>query len=80
MDLPEYSRSYTELSFRLTHIETKVHTFKSVKSSLRRAIQLAEMQERKMQKKLKKQQSLEKIRKNNPDIKIDEEAFLGIIK
>lgn len=77
MDVPERTRSYTELSYKLTHIEYKLYQFESKKSELRRKIMLADLEKAKMAKVLKKKQSLDRIRNENPDIKIDEETFLA---
>lgn len=77
VDLPEAALPYTNLSYRLEHVDAKVFKFVSIKSSLRRAIYLAQAEDRKFEKKMKKVRSLEKLRKENPDIKIDEETFLG---
>lgn len=76
-DAPERPRSYTNLSYNLTHIEPKTFVFKSTKSELRRTIRLKEIEDLKLLKRAKKMRSLEKLRKENPDIKIDEETFLG---
>lgn len=77
-DVPERSRSYTALSYRLTHIEPKTYVFKSTKSQLRREIRLREIEDLRLLKRAKKMRSLEKLRKENPDIKVDEETFLGL--
>lgn len=77
IDVPERSRSYTILSYRLTHIEIKTFVFKSTKSELRREIRLKEIEDLRLLKRTKKMRSLEKLRKENPDIKVDEETFLG---
>lgn len=77
MDVPERTRSYTELSFKLTHIEYKLFQFESKKSELRRKIYLDELENIKFAKMMKKKRSLERILKENPDIKIDEETFLA---
>lgn len=74
--MPERTRSYTELSYKLEHIEYKLFQFESKKSELRREIYLSEIENIKLAKVMKKKQSLERIRKENPDIKIDEETFL----
>lgn len=77
MDLPERERSYTELSYKLTHIEYKLYQFESKKSELRRQIYLAKIEKKKTAKRAKKMKELEKLRSENPDIRIDDETFLG---
>lgn len=77
MDVPERPRSYTELSYQLTHIEFKRFKFESKKSELRREIKLAEIETRKLESRNRKVEALAKLRAENPDIKIDEETYLG---
>lgn len=77
LDLPDRPRSYTEQSFKLTHIETKSYTFKSVKSEIRRQIKIEEAIKDKLIKRQKKEKALALLKAENPDIKIDEEAYLG---
>lgn len=77
MDVPERTRSYTELSYKLTHIEFKEFQFESKKSALRRQIYLAALEKAKLAKVEKKRRSLERLRHDNPEIKIDEDTFLA---
>lgn len=77
LDLPERPRSYTEHSYKLTHIDKKTYTFKSIKSELRRQIKIEEMAKEKLNKRKRKEMALATLRAENPEIKIDEDAFLG---
>lgn len=51
--------------------------FKSVKSQIRRDKKLTEIKERKAAKRLMKAKKLKELRRENPDVRIDEESFLG---
>lgn len=51
--------------------------FKSVKSQIRRDKKLTQIKERKAAKRLMKVRKLKDLRRENPDIRIDEETFLG---
>lgn len=76
-DLPEQPRSYTEISYRLTHIKPKILKFVSTKGQIRRDKKLAEIEKRKERKRNRKMKELEKVRKENPSADINEEAFLA---
>ncbi|XP_069678702.1 cilia- and flagella-associated protein 44 [Periplaneta americana] len=75
--LPEEPQSYTKVSFNLIQSEIKTLTFHSCKSQIRRDILLEEIEQRKIKKLEKKREELEKIKKENPGIDIDEETFLA---
>lgn len=76
-DLPEQPRSYTEISYRLTHIKPKILKFISTKGTIRRNEKLVAIEKRKEKKRKRKLKELEKIRKDNPGAEINEEAFLA---
>lgn len=75
-DLPEEPKSYTDISYRLSHIQLRVLKFVSTKGQMRREILLKQIEERKMKKRKKKMKKLEKIKKDNPGAEINEEVFL----
>lgn len=64
-------------TFRLNDIKVKQLKFKSVKSQIRRDKKLTAIKERKAGKRLMKSQKLKELKRQNPDIRIDENAFLG---
>lgn len=75
--LPERERSYTMISFVLPHIEQKKLIFKSTKSQIRRDLWIKEQEEKGEAKRLKKMESLQRLRIENPGVDIDEETFLA---
>uniref|UniRef100_A0A336MUJ4 CSON006942 protein n=1 Tax=Culicoides sonorensis TaxID=179676 RepID=A0A336MUJ4_CULSO len=75
-DLPEETRTYTDISYRLNHIEPNAIKFISVKGQIRRNILLEAIELRKAKKRKKKLKKLEKMREANPGTEINEEAFL----
>jgi hypothetical protein len=77
--LPEYPQEYTDVSFHLSRTKTKSITFQSCKSQIRRDKKLKETGERKLKKLEWKREEMNKIKKENLEIDIDEETFLGII-
>jgi hypothetical protein len=76
--LPKYPQKYTDVSFHLVKTETKSITFQSCKSQIRRDIKLKEKEE-KLTNLEKKREEMEKIKKENFGLELDEETFLGII-
>lgn len=76
-DVPERPRSYIDKTYKLTHLIPKQTIFKSVKSEILRKEKLKQMDKVKAIKKAKKMASLERLKATNPDITIDEEAFLA---
>ncbi|XP_055624931.1 cilia- and flagella-associated protein 44 isoform X2 [Toxorhynchites rutilus septentrionalis] len=74
--LPDKPQPYTDISYHLKEINIRQLTFQSVKSEIRRNIRIAEIENKKQLKRLKKMKSLEKIRAENPAVEIDDEAFL----
>ncbi|XP_062543886.1 cilia- and flagella-associated protein 44 [Armigeres subalbatus] len=76
VELPETPKDYTDISYHLKSIDIRQLTFQSVKSEIKRNIRVAEIEERKQQKRAKKKKSLERIREENPGVEIDENAFL----
>jgi cilia- and flagella-associated protein 44 len=77
IDLPERSNSYTDVSFHLDQIPTSHFKFKSVKSQIRRHQKIKEIEDRKERKRQRKLRDLEKMKKENPDLEVDEEEFLA---
>lgn len=76
-DLPEQPRSYTEISYRLTHIKPRILKFVSTKGQILRNKKLAEIEKRKAAKRKRKMKELEQYRKDNPNDEINEDAFLS---
>ncbi|XP_053686558.1 cilia- and flagella-associated protein 44 [Sabethes cyaneus] len=76
VELPEEPVTYTDKSYHLKNIDIRQLTFQSVKSEIKRNIRIAEIEERKQQKRARKMKSLERIRIENPGVEIDEVAFL----
>lgn len=76
VDVPTEPQSYTHVSF-LLNLEPKYKNFVTYKAQIRRDIKLREIEARKEKKRDKKRKELEKIRKDNPGLEIDEEIFLG---
>nr|XP_029730533.1 LOW QUALITY PROTEIN: cilia- and flagella-associated protein 44-like [Aedes albopictus] len=76
VELPETPTDYTNISYHLKAIDIRQLTFQSVKSEIKRNIRIAEIEERKQQKRAKKMKSLERIREENPGVEINENAFL----
>ncbi|XP_055535978.1 cilia- and flagella-associated protein 44 isoform X2 [Wyeomyia smithii] len=76
VELPEEPVTYTDTSYHLKNLDIRQLTFQSVKSEIKRNIHIAEIEERKQQKRARKMQSLERIRIENPGVDIDEAAFL----
>lgn len=75
-DLPEEPKSYTDISYRLSHVQSRVLKFVSTKGQMRREILLKQIEERKLKKRKKKMKKLEKIKDENPGAQINEEVFL----
>ncbi|XP_035917499.1 cilia- and flagella-associated protein 44 isoform X1 [Anopheles stephensi] len=77
VELPETSVEYTTISFHLRHVEIRQLTFQSVKSEIKRNLRVAEIENRKQEKRARKLQTLERLRIENPKAEINEEAFLA---
>ncbi|XP_055610904.1 cilia- and flagella-associated protein 44 isoform X2 [Uranotaenia lowii] len=75
-ELPEEKQEYTDTSFHLYTIDIRQLTFQSVKSEIQRTKKLEEIEKKKAAKRLRKMESLERIKTENPGVQIDEEAFL----
>lgn len=71
-DLQHSSESYQLNEIRMTQLK-----FKSVKSQINRDRQLRRIKQRKAGKRLMKVKKLKQLRRENPDVRIDEAAFLG---
>lgn len=76
-DLPERPRSYTNITYHLPHISLRKLTFKSVKSEIRRQLQIEANEKARKDKVERKKQTLAKMKTENPEISIDEDAFLA---
>lgn len=76
VELPEEPESYTDVSFHLKNTDIRQLTFQSVKSEIKRNIHIADIEEKKQKKRVRKMKSLERIRVENPGVEIDQEAFL----
>lgn len=74
--LPQKPVSYTKTSY-LLRITPKEKQFQSCKSQIRRDIIIRELELKKFAKLERKKKELERIKKDNPGIIIDEEVFLG---
>lgn len=77
MIVPEEALAVNEHSYQLTQIQYRKFVFKSRKSELRRTIKEEEIKAKKLAKRKRKMVEMERLRKENRDIKIDEETFLG---
>lgn len=64
-------------TYELSTIKTSQLKFKSVKSQIQRDKKLLEIKKRKAAKRLMKEQKLKDFRRENPNVRIDEDAFLG---
>lgn len=76
-DLPERPTASTETSYQLKHVPLNHFKFKSIKSQVRRNERIKQIEIRKEQKRQRKIKLLEKTRKENPEIDINEEAYLA---
>lgn len=75
--MPERPKSYTDTSYKLGHVRWNSTKFVSKKGEIRRELKLQEIEARKEAKKAKKKLTLDRLRKDNPGIQIDEETFFG---
>ncbi|KAJ8952048.1 hypothetical protein NQ318_010958 [Aromia moschata] len=58
-------------------MQPQFNVFKTYKSQIRRDIKIKEIQDRKAKKLAKKLEELERVKKENPGLEIDEDAFLA---
>lgn len=79
LELVEKDLHHSSETYKLTATKIDQLKFKSVKSQIRRDKKLAQIKERKAAKRLMKARKLKDLRRENPDIRIDEAAFLGEI-
>lgn len=77
IDMPEHPNAYTETSFHLSRVPIIHFKFKSIKSQIRRNEKIKQIEAKKDQKRQRKLKDLEKLRKENYGLDIDEEAFLA---
>ncbi|XP_054287680.1 cilia- and flagella-associated protein 44-like [Macrosteles quadrilineatus] len=73
--LPEKSTNESSVTFDL-HLAKKTIHFQSIKSELIRSQELKDIESKKAAKTVKKQEELEKLKEDNPNLDIDEELFL----
>ncbi|CAG9762758.1 unnamed protein product [Ceutorhynchus assimilis] len=76
IQLPSDEQPYTGVSF-LLELEPVLNHFRSYKSQIRRDQKIAEIENRKAEKVARKRKEMEKIKKDNPGLDIDEEIFLA---
>lgn len=76
VEVPTDPQEYTTVSFSL-NLEPKYKNFTTYKSQIRRDIKLKEIEEKKEKKRAKKRIEMEKIKKENPGLEIDEDVFLS---
>lgn len=76
-DLPEQPNASTETSYFLGQVPVFTFKFKSVKSQIRRNERSKQIELRKDQKRQRKVRQLEKMKSENFDLDINEEAFLA---
>lgn len=79
LEIVEADLVHSNETYRLDKIAMSQLKFKSVKSQIRRDKKVMEIKERKAVKRLMKAKKLKDLRRENPAIRIDEEAFLGNI-
>ncbi|XP_035792074.1 cilia- and flagella-associated protein 44-like [Anopheles albimanus] len=77
VELPEDRVEYTTISYHLRHVEIKQLAFQSVKSEIKRNLLVAEIEKRKQEKRARKQQTLDRMKQDNPKAEINEKAFLA---
>lgn len=76
LQVPAEPQTYTDVSFRL-ELESQSNIFTTYKAQIKRDIKIREIEERKAKKVAKKREQMEQIKKDNPGLEIDEEAFLA---
>lgn len=76
-DLPELPTASTETTYQLKHVPLNHFKFKSIKSHARRYEKIKQIEMRKEQKRLRKIKLLEMKMKENPELDVNEEAFLA---
>lgn len=79
LELTENDLINSSETYELSGIKMSRLKFKSVKSQIQRDKKLLQIKERKAAKRLMKYRKLKDLRRDNPDIRIDEDAFLGNI-
>jgi len=77
LDIAETDLIHTSETYRLSGIKMEQLKFKSVKSQIKRDKQIRRIKQRKAAKRIMKVRKLKDLRKQNPDIRIDEATFLG---
>lgn len=76
ISLPTEEQSYTSVSFKL-ELQPQYNTFTTYKSQIKRDNKIRQIEEKKAKKVAKKREEMERIKKENPGLEIDEETFLG---
>lgn len=76
VDVPRTPQEYTTVSYELK-VEMTTRCFKTYKAQIRRDIKIKEIEKKKAIKIEKKREEMEKVKKENPGLEIDEDVFLG---
>lgn len=76
MDVPKRPQDYTTVSYELK-VDVKTRRFKTYKAQIRREIKIREIEEKKAKKIERKRAEMERVKKENPGLEIDEDVFLG---
>lgn len=74
--VPKTPQDYTTVSYELK-VDVTAKCFKTYKAQIRRDIKIKEIEEKKAKKIEKKREEMERVKKENPGLEIDEEVFLG---
>lgn len=74
--VPTVPQDYTTITYALK-VERIRQRFVTYKAQIRRDIKLREIEARKAVKREKKRVEMEKFKKENPGLEVDEEIFLG---
>ncbi|ERL94503.1 hypothetical protein D910_11780 [Dendroctonus ponderosae] len=76
ISLPTEEQPYTGVSFKL-ELRPQCNTFTTYKSQIKRDNKIRQIEEKKAKKVAKKREEMERIKKENPGLEIDEETFLA---
>lgn len=74
--VPKTPQDYTTVTYQL-NVDVKTRCFKTYKAQIRRDIKIREIEERKAKKIERKREEMERVKKENPGLEIDEDVFLG---
>lgn len=76
VDVPSFPQEYTKISY-LLHLKPIHNKFTTYKAQIRRDIKIREIEARKAAKVEKKRKEMERIKRENPGLDIDEDIFLA---